>query len=102
MREKARDGARLVEFASVTEPQRVALPWWRCLGRLAACIIGPPSPGLTRTIAAPPGRWSPWSSSTIRQHADRPDRGPGPKNTGRVVLVLRLIGDEPRAASALR
>jgi predicted ATPase/DNA-binding SARP family transcriptional activator len=47
LREEHRDGAWLVEFASVTEPDGVAPAVVGALGAVAASLIGPPSPDST-------------------------------------------------------
>ena len=47
LREEHRDGAWLVEFASVTEPDGVARAVAGALGAAAAGLIGPPSPDST-------------------------------------------------------
>ena len=47
LREEHRDGAWLVEFASVTEPEGVAPAVAGALGAAAAGLIGPPSPDST-------------------------------------------------------
>ena len=47
LREEHRDGAWLVEFASVTEPGGVAPAVAGALGAAAAGLVGPPSPGST-------------------------------------------------------
>ena len=47
LRQEQRDGAWLVEFASVTEPDGVALAVAGALGAAVAGLIGPPSPDST-------------------------------------------------------
>ena len=57
LREEHRDGAWLVEFASVTEPDGVAPAVAGALGAAVAGLVGPPSPDSTvGAHRAPPGR----------------------------------------------
>jgi predicted ATPase len=52
LREEHRDGAWLVEFASVTEPDGVAPAVAGALGAATAGLIGPPSPDSTIQVPA--------------------------------------------------